>query len=97
MRPLAFFTPHLNTAAMHLDGHLDEVEAYAGADNARDVAAAVIALEQPIEVGRGNADARICDGDDGLLPNGRSLDLDRAAARRIFDGIREKIAKNLKQ
>ena len=52
---------------MHVDHHLDEVEADAGADDPRDVAAAVIALEQPVEVGRRNADAMIGDGDDDLV------------------------------
>ena len=84
-------------AAMHVDHHLDEVKADAGADDPRDVAAAVIALEQPVEVGGGNADAVIGDGDDDLVAGQRGIHLDDAAVRRVFDGVGQNIAENLKQ
>ncbi len=52
---------------MQVDHHLDEIEPDAGADDARNIAAAMIALEQPIEIAGGNADAVIGDGDDNFV------------------------------
>src|SRR5437588_11567959 len=49
--------------AMQIDDHLDEVEPHSGSHDARYIAAAVIALEQPIEVLFGNADPAVDDRD----------------------------------
>ena len=52
---------------MQFDRHLHEVKANPSTDDARYVAAAVIALEQTVEIARWNADAAIGNGDgDGV-------------------------------
>src|SRR5208282_235289 len=96
-RALALLAFDLDAAAVHVDRHLDEVEPDAGSDNSRHVAAAVIALEQPIEVGPGNADAVVGNGDDDRIRGNAGIDVDRAAAWRVLDGVGKEIAENLKQ
>ena len=52
-RPLAFLAFDRDLAAMEVDDHLHEIEADASADDAGDVAAAVISFEQMIDVAAG--------------------------------------------
>src|SRR3984885_11062996 len=80
-RALALLALHLDAAMVQLDRHLDEVKADPGADDTGDIAAAVIALEQAIEIVGGNTDTAIGDGNDNLVRGAVRLDLDRAAAR----------------
>ena len=64
--PLPSSLVDLDAAFVQVDRHLDQIEADAGPDDSGDVAAAVIALEQPIEVAGRDANAAIGDGDDRL-------------------------------
>ena len=86
-RALTLLARDLDSAAMQIDRHFDEVEADAGADDTRYVAAAVIALEQMLEITRRDADAAVRDRNDDRIGRRLGLDLDGAAGGRIFDGI----------
>src|SRR5262245_41798887 len=55
-RPAAFLACDLDAALVQIHGGLDQIKADAGADDAGDVAAAIVALEQPAEVGGRNTD-----------------------------------------
>src|SRR5262249_15133229 len=96
-RSLAFLAVDGDTAAVQIDHHLHEVEADAGADNPRHVAAAEVAFEQAALVGGRNADALILNRYDEaavLRPRG---DPDAAAAGRILDRVGEEIVEHLGQ
>src|ERR1700722_20053398 len=90
---LSAFDP--DGSAMQIDQHLDQIKSEAGADDSGNIAAAVVALEQTIEVCPRNADAAVRnrDGDAIELDGGR--DPDEAAAGRVFDGVGEEIAEHL--
>src|ERR1700685_1744906 len=86
-RALTLLALDLDSAAMQIDRHLDEIEAYARTDDARYIAAAMIALEQMSEIARRNADAAVRNRDDDRIGRRLGLDLDDAASGRILDGV----------
>ena len=49
-RALPFPAFDLDATAMQIDGQLDEIKPDAGADDARDIAAAIVATEDLVEV-----------------------------------------------
>ncbi len=88
---------HLDAAAVQLDRHLYQVETDPGADDSGNVAAAVIAFEQMNKVGGRDADAAIGNPDNDVAGGDLGLNRDRAAMRRIFDGVGENVAEHLEQ
>ncbi len=94
---LAFPALDLDAATMQIDHHLHEVEPNARPDDARNIAAAMIALEQTIKILRGNADAVVLDGNHHVVGLDSSIDLDRPGGRGIFDGIGQEVAEGLIQ
>ena len=58
---------HSNSAVMQINCGLDEIKPNAGADDPRDIATAMIPLEQMRDIARGNSDAVVRDCDHGLL------------------------------
>ncbi len=54
----AFLTRHVDAAAMQVDRQFDEIKPYTGTDDPRNVAAAVIPFEQPVEVVAGECRCR---------------------------------------
>src|SRR5215471_9766541 len=93
----ALLARDLDPAAMQIGHHLHEVEPDAGPDDAGDIAAAVIALKQSIEIARRNPDSVVGDGNDDIAVGGGGADLDRAAARRIFERVGKQVAVHLEQ
>ena len=75
---------------------LTRVEPDPGADDARHVAAAEIALEQAGNVAGRDADAVVLDrDDDDAVPLDGRADLHKTAAGRILDGIGQEVIEHL--
>src|SRR6266404_7022853 len=77
-------------AAVRLDQRADDVEAEAGAV-LRAVAAAGVALEDPGELVRRNADAGVGHGERDARRQALGPDRDPSAARRELEGVGEQI------
>src|ERR1700722_8458587 len=80
-RSPALLALDVDSTLVKIDSRLDQIKADAGPDDARNIAAAVIAFEQPAEIGLGNADAAVGYRHRHFVPKHSRFDHDGAAIR----------------
>lgn len=84
-----------DAAAVEVDAAFGDDEAEAGAGEVADIAAAVEGFEETGEVGVGDADALVGDGEDGHGAFAVSGDEDGGAWWGVFDGVVEEIGEDV--